>query len=283
MVPQSFAVAPGQDYLGLARDPSLPQLMLQPADLGVEVGHLPVVGFLIERGLERLGRIVVVVRIVEVEPEEERPVPGNGIHEREPLSNDLLGPALLRSAGEHLANPGYFVVVEIEAPAQAAVGVEVERPEDGPGAVAGRAQNGRQRRHVLAEPGHQVVSQPVMDRVKACQDRRHRGSRRGRGGVGPIEADSARGEGVDRGGDGAPARIAAEPVRAQALDGDQQDVRPAAAGAGRRLSSPARRSVGESERYGEGGDRPDRARGLHFSSTWIFFFEPASSRAPWGR
>ena len=114
----------------------------------------------------------------------------------------------------------YQVVVAVEPGVEAELPVEHERADDGRGRVASRLQQRRDGRPRGVEPVGGVLADAVMLRQQPAQDRRVRRKRQRDGSPRAREAHALGRQAVERRREPAP-----EPIGAQRVDGDEQDVR----------------------------------------------------------
>ena len=225
-------------------------------DRRVDARDLAVVRILREALLVRGRRVVRVVRVVEVHPDEHRPG-GAAVEPGERTGDDLAAAPLLRRVrvGAVLARPEARVVdveAAVEAGSDRPLRVEDHRAHERGRAVAGELQQRREvgdrRRQREAEVLH-----PVERRVRAGEDRGVRDGRHRRLRVRALEHDGLAGERVERGREALPRR-AEEPhtVGAHGVERDEHDV-------GRRGRGRARAEDGHREqKIGEGVRHRDR-------------------------
>jgi len=116
------------------------------------------------------------------------------------------------------------IVVLVEAAIEAEPPIEHEGADKRPGAIAGLPQPFGQGRRLGSQSKRAVVADPVMRRNEAGQDARVRRQRDRRVGPHVREAHAARGKGVERGREASRASVGANPIGAQRVDRDQQDV-----------------------------------------------------------
>ena len=175
-------------------DAELLQLRDDAGDLAVGEGNLAVVGVpLVPRG-ERLGRVVRRVRVVQVDPGEERPAFG-AVDPRERLVDRLVaGP--LDGAQRHRALLAEVEVVEVgvEALVDAPLRVEDVGGDEAAGAVAVGLQDLGERQLVRAEEEASVVAHAVLGRELAGEQARVRGQGERRDRLGLLEQDALAGE-----------------------------------------------------------------------------------------
>ena len=218
---------------------------------GVRRRHLALVGLAREARGERGGRLVREVRLVQVD-EGEPPLAANRLDPPPRRAHRLGARPLGHREGGRLRSP-QPVVVDVEAPVEPEPGVEREGADEGPGAPAPLLENRGEGGPVGREAEARVVVNAVAQGVLA-------GEQVGVGGQGHdvvrpgrLEANALGGEAVDpRRSRVAPA-VAAECVRAEGVDGDDQDAEPGIALHAR----GAQRAPGERSEAGDGRDRHD--------------------------
>ena len=123
---QALAMVAGDDDRLRARDPV--EGLDDPPELLVHRGHFPQVGVLRVAAAERLGRRVRRVRLVVMDPEEER-LRGSGAQKRE-CSLGRLAAGAFRAPGREL------VVVDVEASREPEAAGERKRRNERAGPVA---------------------------------------------------------------------------------------------------------------------------------------------------
>ena len=209
-------------------EPCCAQTVDEPAHLRVHVRDLAVVGRLREPGAERLRRVVGIVRVVEVDPQEER--------SRRPFrqpgqraGHDLAAASLHRRVAVFLTAldlEARVVRVEpaVEAGGEAAARVQDQRAYEGGGAVALRTQQVGEPRHVGGQRHAEVVHAMEL-RIGADEDGSVRD--RGDGGLGErlLEHRAIAREGVERGREPARRAEEAHAVGPGRVEGDEHDVR----------------------------------------------------------
>ncbi len=188
------------------------------------------------------------MRVVEVDPQEER-----RLQRREPRLgrvDDLLRRALLPGEPAFGSDP-HLVVEECEPLADPGDAVEHRRADEGRGGEARALQRLGQRDLGVGQPVAFVVARTVLARRAAGEDRGVGGQGQRGGGERLGEAHPALRERVQRRGRRVLRAIAADPVGARRVEGDEQQ-----AGAGGRGGGRAGRR-GE----GRGGAGPGQGQG----------------------
>ena len=256
MVAQALAVVGEEHEHRLVPDPRCLEPRDESADDLVGVGDLAEVGLAGVARREGLGRLVRGVRIVEVDPGEEGlPLTAPSSHGRArsiTSSPFFCTVPRLTTLYFERSKRSEYVEALVEAPAR----VEHPRPHEGARRVAGVLHPRGERRLRGLEEEAAVVADAVVRRDEAREDRRVRGQGHRRGGRRLLEEDAVAGHRVDvRRLDPAEA-VAAQPVRAQGVEGDHDDVEGLAGVVGRRAGpGPRPRSAGASR-----GARPARPR-----------------------
>ena len=142
----------------------------------------------------------------------------------------------------------HVVVVEVESTLDARALAQHRRGDGACRRVALRLQDRRERRDVRRQRVAVVVPDPVIGRQTSGQDRGVGGERQRHVAVGVLEDDGIPGQCVQRRRRDAPVSIRREVVRAEGVDGDQDD------GRSRRLDRAATALDRERDRD-EGGER----------------------------
>ncbi len=218
-------LAQGLTVVGGDRDdgPSLPSLGPEggeePGELSVHERRFARIGVLGELGQIGLGRGVRGVGVPEVDPAEpfSRPAqdPGHG------RIDDLLR-APLRVVARRAGRGEEGVVVDVEPLVEPEPRIERKSPDEGARGVAlglemlGQGQEGR------GNLGLRVLAHPMEEGRRAEKDVGVGGQGDGIVGVSVFEQHAAGGHGVDRGRLDGFGAVAAEPVRAEGVDCDQQ-------------------------------------------------------------
>ena len=218
-----LAVVGGDHHQGVFEPSAGGDSVEQAADLGVRVGDLALVGIGGVLGAVGLRGLVAGVRIVVVRPEEEGPLallePGQR------RVGDRLGVALVVAADVRRARRAHLVVVVLEAPFQPVVLRQHHGGDHRARFVALLVETLGQGGDVLGEAEDPVVSDAVPGRRAPGEDRRVGGQgQRGRR-DGGLEEHAAGGQRVQGGSRRVLAPVGSHPVRAQCVDGHQQDVR----------------------------------------------------------
>jgi len=201
---------------------------------------------ILELRQERLRGLIGVMWVEAMHPE--KPLAGLALEPTERARHDGVGlslPVFLPASGMSLER----VVIDVEALVQAELRIQRESADEGARCVAETLEMLGQGQLFLSNVEMGVVVNAVMERVFPEEDRRVRGQGRRRLGEGPAEDDPFFGQAVDRPGLEEWTSIAAEPVRPQSIDGDEQEVglrrgTPRPEGGGRSLR-PAGGQTGE--------------------------------------
>ena len=263
-----------------------PHLLIGEGDLAVvEAGHAARA----ELRAEGLRRLVGRVRVVEVDPGEERLLRA-ALEPGQRSVDHLVGGPLHAAEVEVLVLLQVeAIVVDLEALVEAPPAVEDERADERSRRVALLPQGFGDRLLLRPQRGVSVDAHAVMGRVHARHDRgvRRLGQRRRRGGLG--EEDAAPREAVEVRGARPRIAVAAEMVGARRVQRDEDDVglldtlpRPQAADdvarvGGRTAEPPEARGNSEEDqdrgRDGRDSPRPP-ARRLHLSAPTSAGFYP---------
>jgi hypothetical protein len=227
--------------------PRGPQPLEHPAELRVRVGDLTVVRPPRELRPIGLGRVVGSMGIVEVHPDEERRVRGR----RQPaegrvdhVARGTLGPRPRDRAVLEVLAEG------VEALPEAEGGGDGVGAHEGRGAVPAALEERGQGLMFRVEREDDVVADPVHGRVEAGEDRGMRGSGHRHRALRLLEAHAAGGERVQARRPGRGVAVRAHVVRAEGVDGDEEEI-----GWARAMSRPP--SDGEPDR-GDHGRREHR-------------------------
>ena len=157
VLPEALAViADGRDQRAGAES----RMREQPADLRVHVRDLAGVGVARPGRRERLGRRVLGVRVVEVDPEEESRLRRRAVEPGE-RAIDGVGRWSLGVAAERAARRAAVVVVDGEALGQTVSTLEHRRRHEGGGGEALALEHLGEGRGVLAEEVRAVVADAV--------------------------------------------------------------------------------------------------------------------------
>jgi hypothetical protein len=236
VISQRFAVIGGQHDQRALEPPRALDLAQEPPDLRVDEGDLAVVALLRLRGL------VGSVRVEVVHPQEQRGLARGGLAQPGQRGvGHLRGIALGR---EGFAAPRARVdaiVVDPESLIEPEPGIERERGDERRRAVAGAGQPLGEREVAGLEREVAVGPHPVSGRVEPCEQARVRGQGDRRGGERPIEANAARGQGVDLGRARRGVAVGADPIGARRVERDEDEVEP-------RAGQPAAAVDGEKRR-----------------------------------
>ena len=207
---------------------------------GIRRRHLALVGLGGKARGERGGRLVREVRLVQVD-EGEPPLAADGIDPPQRRAHRLGARPLGHREGGRLRSP-QPVVVDVEAPVEPEAGIEREGAHEGPGAPAPLVENRGEGGPVGRETEARVVANAVAQGVLA-------GEQVGVGGQGHdvvrpgrLEANALGGEAVDPRRPRVAPAVAAERVRAERVDGDEQDAEPGIALHAARGAACARRA-----------------------------------------
>ena len=140
------------------------------------------------------------------------------------------------------------VVPEVEAAADPARAVQDDARHGAARRVAGLLQELGQRRDLRVHGVAEVVVDAVPVRQEPREDRDVRGKRERDVGVGPLEEDRVGAKRRERGGLDLAVAVEGEAVRAERVDGDQDDRRAGEDPEGRSSDVPARSRRGREER-----------------------------------
>ena len=242
-----------------------------PEDL-IRVRDLAVVWGLGVTGLVRRRSRVRRVRVVEVDPGEERPAPGG--RALDPWARTLFhlrrAPLVLGEEGGPLPARLERVVELVEPAIQTRLGVHNERPDESPGHVRLALEDLGQRPVGSPERRGEVVADAVLERVEPGEDGRVRGARQRHLHDRLLEQAAIRSEPVHDRRRRRPGAVRADPVRPQGVNRHEQDVR-ATREAG--LPGRIRDRRAEQQRRDDGGKADDgschvrpRSRGVHAES-----------------
>ena len=216
VIAEPFAVIAGHRHHGVLDLAGGAQPGQHARDLRVGEGDLAVVGVAAGFFQELLRRIVGRVRIVEMNPGKERLAAAVPEPLQRGIDDDVASAFGFepRGAGGIARHP---IVVGVEADRQAEPAIEDVGADKRAGAIARVVKGARERRPSGERDA--VQADAVFSRQRAGHDRgvgrkrqRHRAAR-------VAEAHAARRQPVDRRRQAAP-----DPVRAQGVDGDEEDV-----------------------------------------------------------
>ena len=209
------------------------------------------------------------MRVVQVNPHEERgrvvlAGPRQG-------GVDDLGSWALHAAQKDRSLLGHLEVVEVpvEPLGQAPARVEDEGSDEGAGAVAGLLEALGQGLQPFRRDVYAVVAHPVVGRVGASEQRRVRGQRQRRRGVGAHEGNAAGGKCIDNRCVDLVEAVHADTIGARRVERHQQDVELAVAAElvevrpRRRSRATAGRQQDDRGHGRDGGERCDRTRPRH--------------------
>ncbi len=240
VLPERLAVVGGEDdERPLARGCREERLEERPEG-GVRGRHLALVGLVREGGRQRGRRLVREVRLVQVD--ERKPLLAADRVDPSPgRAHRVLSRPLGHGEGGR-ARSSHPVVVHLEPAVEPEARVERERADEGPGAPALLAQDRGEGRPVRGETEARVVVNPVAQRVVAGEQVGVRGQ--GHHVVRPcrLEADALGRQAVDPRRPRVAAAVAAERVRAQRVDGHEEDAEPGVARHARGARARARRA-----------------------------------------
>ena len=218
---------------------------------GVRRRHLALVGLGGKGRGEGGGRLVREVRLVQVD-EGEPPLSAHGVDPPSRRPHRLGSRPLGHREGSRL-RPAQTVVVDVEAPVEPEPGIERERAHEGPGAPSPLVENRGEGGPVGRETEARVVVNAVAQGVQAGEQVGVRGQGHDVVRPGRLEANALGGEAVDPRRPRVAPAVAAERVRAQRVDGDDQDAELGIALHAR----GAQRAPGERGEKGDGRDRRD--------------------------
>jgi hypothetical protein len=165
------------------------------------------------------------------------------------------------------------VVVEVEASVEPPHRVENEGADEGGGRVAVPPEDFGQRRWVRAQPSSRQVFDAVPHRVGAGQNGGVRGQSQRHLGNRPAENDTVAPQRVHARSQGGGASVGSQPVGAESVDGDQDDIRLGLEASVRRGGAPGGDGRGEQQRRCPLGRLPKPARPVckvHFDRPPIF-------------
>jgi len=257
VVAQALAVIAHHDDDRLLVEPASAQQVEHAPDLAVGKRHLTVVRVPLVARRERLGRAVRRVRIVEVNPREERRVPGP-VDPRQGLVHHLVGGPLDRRQ-RHGPRLGEVEVVEVGV--EALVGPPL-RVEDVGGHERARPvpallEHLGERDLLGPEEEPAVVAHAVLGRELPGEDARVHGQRERGHGHGLLEQHALAGERVEGRGLNVAGPIGANSVGAGGIEGHDHQVETVAghaAGEGTERDAAGRlHRAGPQQRGGSGG------------------------------
>ncbi len=218
---EHLAVVPGDDDEGVVVEAEVAELLQDLAHAGVGEGHLPLVGVPAPLRGERLGRLVGVVGVVEVDEQEEGPV----LVLVQPLPGEasrLVALALADVAD--LVHGLEAVVVAVEALAGAEPPVENEGADDGPRRVASGLEHLGQGQARVRQPVRQVVAEPVGGGQGPREQGDVGGQGHGHRGADLLEQHALPGHRVDVRRGRPREAVGAQAVRPKRVDADEEDV-----------------------------------------------------------
>jgi hypothetical protein len=243
---EALAVVGSDDERRVVSQPERAERVLEAAEELVGPGHLSVVGTARVARRVGFGRLVGVVRLVEVEPEKHATA-GLFAEPLDRLSDRVFALFLDRVQELRVAAFAFEAVgVDVEAAVEAGLPLEHDRGDEGPGREAALAKELGQERNCGDHRRGDVVADGVLGGQEASEDRNVGGAR---------ERDVGRGLHGERalGGDAIETRrldvarsVAAEAVGAQGVDRDDHDVARRLRRGGRALTGDEAR--GEAER-----------------------------------
>ena len=214
------------------------QFVEHRADDSIVERDLAVVRAIGECIVQRRGRIVGVVRVVEMEPEEERRV----VQSAKPFDR---GRCRAVAAPLEL----YAVVVHVEAASEAVPPIQHERADERTRAVSTIVQHGRERWNRRGQRKVAVVADAVREWIGAGQQARVRGQRNRRGRDRTLEQHALARELIDPPCARLLISVRANMIGARRIERNQQDVRT------RRTRSNGSRYEKESGQDGEAGKK----------------------------
>ena len=224
VVAEPFPVVGCDHQKGPLEQASGLERLAQSSDQAVRVGDLRVVGPLRIARRERLGRLVGVVRLEQVQPQEERRArhlvePGLGLPDR------LRPPTLDGRQIQHARILDLeLVVVAVEAPVDPPPPVQDEGADEASGAAARGGEILGQRRQPLVQRIADVLADTVNRGVDAGHDRAVRGESEGHRRHRVLEQDALAREPVEMRRLDLCVAVAAQTVGAQRIDRHQDDV-----------------------------------------------------------
>ena len=249
---EALAVVGGDEHERAGEGARLLEPPQQPRELLVDERDLAVVRRIGEARGEARGRLVRRVRVVVVDPQEERAAVRGRVHPPQDGVRRRVGEALDVQRAARVVALRQVVVVHVEGAVEAEAAVQREARHERRRAVARLAEVLGGGPHVRRQRVTSVVPDAVGEGHRPGEDRRVRGSRerhvRDRG----REAGAPCGEAVEGRRQCGRAPVAADVVGPQRVDRDQQHVRPAAGRrggrtGGRRPPAGGQRQHGESQ------------------------------------
>ena len=274
---QGLAVVAHHDDDGPVLDPLRPQPRKAAPHLLVGEGDLSVVEAaqaapLVLRA-EGLRGLVGSVRVVQMDPREERPLLVD-VEPREGGVHDLVGRSLHGPQVQVLVLPEVeAVVVDVEALIEAPAPVQHERRDPGSRGVASLRKRLGDRGLGRAQGRVAVDAHPVVGGVGAGHDRGVRRQRQRRGGRGLGEEHPAARQRVDVGGLDVGIAVGAQVIGAGRVQGDEQDVG--------LLDAPLRpRPAHDLARVRRRSPQPPRGEGARQQGARQHVSEPPASRSP---
>jgi hypothetical protein len=216
---------------------------------GIRSRHLALVGLAGEARGERGRRLVREVRLVQVD-EGEPPLAADRFDPPQRRAHRFGARPLGHREGGRLRSP-QAVVVDVEAPVETEARIERERAHEGPGAPAPLAEDRGERGPVGREPEARVVVDAVAQGVLAGEQVRVGGQGHDVVRPGRLEPDTLGSEAVDPRRPRVAPAVTAERVRAEGVDGDDQDAE-------LRIAPRSRGAQGAPGECGEAGDGGDR-------------------------
>ena len=224
MLPQALAVVAGRDQQQPLVSKAGADASQQPTQLGIDEGDFSQVGTARKCRREPRRRLVACMGVIEVDPQKEaigRPLePGEG-----GVDHLVRGP--FGVAGSPRDPSRGAIVVVVEAPIEPEAALQHQSADHGRRGVAGLLHALCQGRRLPAEPLDGIVPHPVSGWIEP----RHQGGvgrKRQRGGRNRhLETNSPSGDAVEMRSMGVGRPIAADAVRPQRVDADQQHaIRP---------------------------------------------------------
>ena len=224
MLSSPFSVIGRQDGPGVVVPSTLPQELEELSHDLVDIGHFSRVRIGGERLVERGGRLIREMGLVEMDPAK----PARAALLLEPRHGGLedLGRRPLRHRERRVGRPfGVSIVVHLETLIDAEARVERKSSHEGSGAVSVLLQYFGQRGDALVQDEGPVVVYPVGEGIHPGEQAGMGGEGQGHMGNRTVEADPLLGQRVDVRRGNLCASVRAEVIRSQGVDGDDEEIR----------------------------------------------------------
>ena len=225
VLPQALAVIRGHDEKSVLAQAEPSEGLVEAAHQAVGPRHLAVVGpTRVLRGIG-LGGIVGIVGIVEVQPEEE-PARRPRLEPGDRLRQGLVPPFLdaVQEARIVAGSVRETVGVDVEAAMEARLRGEDHRGDEGARREAAALEDGSQGGDSRGERGRDVVADGAAPGVEAREQRDVGGPGEGNLDHGLGNEGTLARHPIEGGGRRVAAAVAAEPVGAQGVDGDENEM-----------------------------------------------------------